>query len=229
MLSAGRVLALSAGNSRPQKVSSASSVQSQTLGSVTRTERKSPYARQDLPGVRQVRTSSAKAEFKLTLSNSKLLATVDEDDFYRFRGFNWYLKSDGYIVTDSTKQSRSRGVPVKLKLHRLVIGIEDGPDVDHINGNKLDNRKENLRKCTRSENLCNRISSKEIRGVYYRKESVNFPWFSAIQIPGKKPRRQKYLGSFKTREEAAMAFIKASKEIHGEFSPYRNIEVVDAL
>ena len=88
----------------------------------------------------------------LNLSNSEKLAIVDDDDFYRFRGFNWQLKA-----------------------------------------------------------------------------AVNYPWFSTIQIPKSKPRRQKYLGSFKTREEAAMAFVRASKEIHGEFSPYKDVEVIDAV
>lgn len=168
-----------------------------------------------------------KEHFFLLLSNSSEVSIVDKDDYYRFRGFNWKLKDDGYVITDSSISAKRRGIAAKLRLHRLILGIEDGPDVDHINGNKLDNRKCNLRRCTRSENLRNRIKSKDVRGVYLRTGKKYSHWFSVIQLPNSKPKKQKYLGSFKTRKEAAQAFIKASLELHGEFSPYKGVQLDD--
>ena len=78
-----------------------------------------------------------KEHFFLLLSNSSEVSIVDKDDYYRFRGFNWQLKDDGYVITDSSISAKRRGIAAKLRLHRLILGIEDGPDVDHINGNKL--------------------------------------------------------------------------------------------
>lgn len=166
----------------------------------------------------------------LPLGFSDKQVLLDEDDYFRFRGFNWYLKDDGYVITDSSKPMRTRlGVPHKLRLHRLILGVAEGLDVDHINGNKLDNRKSNLRVCSRSENLQNKErgwKKKELpKGVHFRATSKNpktgkiyqlkKPFFAVIRISKYK---NQYLGSFCTVEEAAKAYEAASLKYHQEFS-----------
>jgi len=88
--------------------------------------------------------------------------------------------------------------------------------VDHINGNPLDNRRENLRICTRAQNTCNRkavVNSKSgYKGV--TKKNSSRKWIPEIRKDGKKL----YLGSYNTPEEAAKAYDKAAKEIFGEFA-----------
>ena len=90
---------------------------------------------------------------KIELSRG-LFAIVDEDDFEFLRKFNWCAKPDGgtcYAITRDVDK-------VECKMHRVVMKIPNGADitVDHINHNGLDNRKENLRIVTRSENQMNR-------------------------------------------------------------------------
>lgn len=169
---------------------------------------------------------------EIKLQWSEQICLVDDDDFIRFNPFNWYLNANGYIVTDVTKYKREEIGSVKIRLHRLIMCAPKGKDVDHINGNKLDNRKENLRICTRSENLANKETGWDkkqiaLKGVFVRKTSKNKkngktyelkrPFFSAISINGK----NKYLGSFCTPQEAHQAYKNASIALLGTFSFFK--------
>lgn len=105
--------------------------------------------------------------------------------------------------------------------HRLawfwMTGEWPPNDVDHINGDSADNRWDNLRLATRSENLRNRVSKPSnsgFRGVFKRSDG----WFAKIQVN----RKQIYLGLFKTVEEADAAYKAAVKKYHGEFGFVRN-------
>lgn len=166
---------------------------------------------------------------ELVLGNTSLLAQVDEDDFRRFNGFNWILNENGYVVTDSAKPRRRLGVACKLRLHRLILACPEDRDVDHINGNKLDNRKANLRICTRSQNLMNRRPNRRDlpEGVYYtpvthdRKKGKVYlrrrPFMAAMQVKGK----QKFLGYFATPEEAKARYEVAFADLRAEDREYR--------
>ena len=91
-------------------------------------------------------------------------------------------------------------------------------EIDHINGDTLDNRPENLREATRSENEMNKLPGKRnssgIKGVSWEKRRSK--WRAQITVNGE----YKYLGSFGTRDEAESAYIAASIEMHGGFSIY---------
>ncbi len=153
-----------------------------------------------------MRTSSAKA-VEIPLKDGSA-ALVDEDDFRRFGWLNWYQSDNGYVLTDTPKPKRN-DYPAKTRLHRLIVSCPPGMDVDHINGNRLDNRKENLRVCSRSENLYNKKSS----GAYFNKNRNQ--WFSMIRLKGGK---YKSLGNFTTKEAAEAAYAQAHIEINGQHS-----------
>lgn len=103
-------------------------------------------------------------------------------------------------------------------LHRIIwkmmIGhIPDEMEIDHINGNSLDNRIENLRLVNRSQNMINTIRKRRLnlpKGV-----SRNRGTFVARIY---KNRIETVLGYFKTEEQASKAYQKAAEEIHGEFA-----------
>lgn len=95
-------------------------------------------------------------------------------------------------------------------LHRVVLGAVKGQNVDHINRDKLDNRRENLRFVTRSQNSINRSNKNQFRGV--RNEDGR--WRASIGVN----RKCIKLGTFKTAEEAALAYNEAAKKFHGEFA-----------
>lgn len=98
-------------------------------------------------------------------------------------------------------------------LHVYLMKPWPGEVVDHINGDTLDNRRANLRCCTRSQNMVNNARKPGMwaRGVGFR--GVSFQPY--ISVNGKKV----YLGSYKTLEEAVAVRLAAEAEHYGEFSP----------
>lgn len=107
-----------------------------------------------------------------------------------------------------------------IKLHRLITNNQF-KYVDHKNRNKTDNRKENLRECTRSQNGMNRdIYSNNktgVTGVYYRKD--NGKYSALIKDNGK----QICLGAFINKEDAIKARLKAEAQYYGKFAPQKHL------
>lgn len=106
---------------------------------------------------------------------------------------------------------------VTILLHRFVLGVTSrSVHVDHINGDTMDNRDENLRTCTHAQNLWNAGVSKNsktgVKGVTVRKKDGKFE----AKITAN--RRIIRLGAFEKIEDAAMAYAEAAKKYHGEFA-----------
>jgi len=100
-------------------------------------------------------------------------------------------------------------------IHRLVMDAPDGKSVDHINGDKLDNRKENLRFCSHWENMKNRKPNKDGQSQY--KGVVVLPngrFRAKIDSDG----RRYGLGVYSSERDAVIAYNAAAKVLHGEFA-----------
>jgi hypothetical protein len=145
--------------------------------------------------------------------NDGTWCVVDDDVFDQVKDYRWsHIRSCG-----KSYAMRLGGVH-GVYMHRLIANTPKGLHTDHINGDGLDNRRQNLRVCTRSQNL---HYSKEkfsnnttgFRGVHLRKKGYIF---SKIRVNGKRI----HLGSFKTKESAAEAYKAASIKYFGKFSPY---------
>lgn len=138
-------------------------------------------------------------------------ALVDDQDFEALSLYKWWLSANGYAYT---KPYKSRG----FYMHRLILGITDGNiDVDHVNHKKLDNRRSNLRSCTRSQNSWNsllqcRSKSSRYKGVCWDKRRKK--WVAYINQYGKR----KYLGYFKLEDQAALAYNEMASNLHGDFA-----------
>ncbi len=112
---------------------------------------------------------------------------------------------------------------IGLLAHRIIWAMHNGqiPDrmeIDHINGDKLDNRIENLRLTTPSQNQCNRMAKKSphgMKGISFDKRRERRPWSARIVVNG----TQYPLGAFATKEEAYAAYCKAAKDLHGDHFP----------
>jgi len=91
-------------------------------------------------------------------------------------------------------------------------------EVDHIDGNGLNNKKSNLRLCTNNQNLYNRAKCKNntsgFKGVKWKKDSKK--WVAAINVNNKRI----YLGQYTSKIKAHEAYVAACKKYHGEFANY---------
>ena len=149
-------------------------------------------------------------------------ALVDSEDFEVISGFNWRpLVLDGGLVYIRACRRR-----MHLYMHRLIIGAAPGEEVDHKNGNGLDNRKDNLRIATHSQNLGNvgklrvkRTPSSQYRGVCWDKSKS--AWAVFIAADGRYAgggSRSKFVGRYSDEVEAARAYDAAAVTRWGEFA-----------
>ena len=143
-------------------------------------------------------------------TNKNEIFYFDFDDYEKIKNFCWSVdSSNGYVIAKETKNKR-------IKLHRLVMDFPEFLLVDHIDRNKLNNRKSNLRLCTSSQNVKNCLESirntSGKKGVY---KHINGKWKSAITNDGKNI----FLGVYDSYEDAVNARITAENFYFGEFAP----------
>ena len=107
-------------------------------------------------------------------------------------------------------------------MHREILKCPKGLFIDHINRNGLDNRKNNLRVCSKSQNMMNTLIPKNntsgYKGVSWSKRDKK--WMAYIKIKNK----FNNLGYFNIKEQAALAYNDAAKKYHGEFARLNKIE-----
>ncbi len=140
---------------------------------------------------------------------------VDDKDFERISSMKWTLNSPSSQWPYARSFVRQG---VYISMHRMIVDCPDGLEVDHINGNTLDNRRCNLRVCTHAENMRNRKINKDnksgYKGVYLDKKYKT--WRAQIKVSGQK----RYLGSYKTAEAAAEAYRTYAEILHKEFARF---------
>jgi len=152
---------------------------------------------------------------------SNKIVLIDTEDYGKIREYKWYI-AHGY-VSASIPNPIDKARQYQQRLHRLLLGLEpyDKIQVDHINRNKLDNRKSNLRTCTLQQNRQNTMRNTNksgYHGVCWKKK--NKKWCAATCFNG----MVKYIGLFKTKEEAALAYNKKAKELFGEFAYLNEVQ-----
>ena len=147
-----------------------------------------------------------------------MVAVVDDADYESVNSFNWCAAWNNHTKTFyAMSHMNLDGKRITVRMHRLILGI-DNPKIqgDHRNGDTLDNRRDNLRIASNSENGCNRKrrtdNSSGFKGVRFY--IPNKKWLARIGIKGKR----KHLGYFLTREEAYIAYKTAALSMHGEFA-----------
>jgi hypothetical protein len=146
---------------------------------------------------------------------------VDEKDWQEQSKFVWQATwSEGSRRFYAQRSKRLDDGSLKtVKLHREILGLtKRTPHVDHVNGNPLDNRRSNIRLATPSQNMMNKKLTKAnhsgFKGVSRDPRHAHSRWVANITIQ----RKQKYLGTFDTKELAHAAYCAAAAELHGEFA-----------
>lgn len=136
---------------------------------------------------------------------------IDDSDVADVMQYSWHLTKNGYIRTNHYRDDGTRG---PLYLTRLIMDVNEKDndiEVDHINRNKLDNRRNNLRLIERQPNRWNRAQNpgKNYKGAYFHKKSGK--WQATIMYCYK----QIALGLYKTEIEAALAYDRGAAYYFG--------------
>lgn len=147
--------------------------------------------------------------YKVYFTNDDRFAIISKESFDVVSKYKWHIRPDGYVETKNKEKEN-------ILLHRLVTNFQY-PIVDHINRNKLDNRLNNLRCVTTSQNQMNKSIQKNntsgITGVSWDKNRNK--WHVMISVNHKNIN----LGRFDSLEEARKVRRKAEKIYHKEYSP----------
>lgn len=151
---------------------------------------------------------------RIKLTQNKF-TIVDDSDYEWLNQYKWYFsqqRGSGY----SHRTPFINGKKKMVSMHRFILGVENNMEVDHINGNGLDNRRSNLRISTHQQNICNQKlrfdNTSGYKGVSLDKRYRK--WKSFIYTKNK----QHGLGYYSNIKEAAKAYNQAALKYFGEFA-----------
>jgi len=145
------------------------------------------------------------------------VALVDDEDYEELNNHKWlagwYAGTNSYRAQRSSSRKKSKRTVISMS--RAIMNAQSGQEVDHRNHNTLDNRRENLRICTHSENQRNKSPQKHgsnYKGVTWCKAA--YKWRAQIRLDS----RLHFLGYFSDEIEAAHVYDSAARKLFGEFA-----------
>ena len=130
--------------------------------------------------------------------------TIDKSDYDLIKWNSWYKSVRWYVETRKNTKL--------MKLHRLIMNAPEWSIIDHINRDKLDNRKENLRYCTHTENMRNTWSRNSLYKWVYKDKK----WKYVARC------KRIFIWSFSNERDAGLAYNEVAKKEFAEFA-YLNI------
>lgn len=162
------------------------------------------------------KTPCAVKEINLTQG---LITMVDDSDFDMLSSVKWRAEKNGKYGKWYAISSKNP----KVYMHQMLLILPIGFQVDHEDGNSLNNQRYNLRKSTHSQNGANRKvkETKECRYLGVHKRSNG-----NYQALSRKNYKRYSAGTFKTQEAAALAYNSLAVRLHGEFA---NLNIVKAV
>lgn len=159
----------------------------------------------------QILNANKELSMKYINLNHNKQTFVDDEDYEYLNQWKWSYHKDGYAIrTEYNKNGQ-----VHIAMHRLIMKAPRNKQVDHKNGNRLDNRKENLRICNQTQNQHNRnINRNNVTGYMGVSKKQGYPYLATIRHKSK----TLFIGYFKEVRHAAMAYDIWAKELRGEFA-----------
>lgn len=146
------------------------------------------------------------------LISGKYKMIIDEECYEKIAGYSLHVNSKGYAEVRFTENKKLKSILI----HRVVVSAGKNEIVDHVNGNTLDNRKENLRIVTRNQNMQNcktyKSSSTGFKGVSWHSSAKKY--IARIQVN----KSRMIIGYYDDINDAILARKEASKKYHGEYS-----------
>jgi hypothetical protein len=147
------------------------------------------------------------------------VAVVDDEDWPLLSSFKWQAHRGPHDSTwYAVRASRVGGKKTKVRMHRIILEADASLQVDHRNGDGLDNRRSNLRISTPSQNQQHRIrptrpqKSSQWKGVYWCSQWKR--WRARILVAGERL----HLGTYRVEVDAARAYDRAALEHFGAFA-----------
>lgn len=164
-------------------------------------------------------TKALRAACLIPLTQGKF-ALVDAENYDFLAQWHWSYKC-GYAFRNPKINGKYR----TIHMHREIMGMPKIKQIDHIDGNGLNNTKGNLRLVTNSQNQMNskkrsKKASSEYKGVHFGKREQK--WVAQIGFNGKR----KCLGYFDSEFEAASAYNEAAVKLHGEYARLNDLKCV---
>jgi hypothetical protein len=168
--------------------------------------------RNSKPAIYQYYDASMDDDFlmELEIKNEKVL--VDSRDWERLEQYSWYTSNDGHHLYLKANVEGST-----INFHDQVVNPPKNMMVDHIDGNTLNNLRNNLRVCNASQNQANQSVQKikktsQFKGVHYSESKQK--WISQIGFE----KKRKHIGNFNTEIEAAKAYDEVAIDLFGQFA-----------
>lgn len=164
-------------------------------------------------------TYNLDGDYGIGYTNNNQEFYFDLEDYDKIKSYCWFKSGRGYIESNMINK---QGARILIKLHRFVMNVETREIIiDHINRNKVDCRKQNLRKYNQNKNSKNTSLSKNntsgIIGVSWEKSRQK--WKAQIKVNYK----AMSLGRYDDKEEAIKARLEAEQKYFGEFSPQKHL------
>ena len=159
---------------------------------------------------------------KIWPKNIDMPILVDDEDYDRLNQYNWFISKQGYAVRNVKVGDKW----TRYSMHREILQVDKGMDVEHKDQNRLNNQKSNLRASTRSQNMANvrkiksLTSHSKYKGVSrIKRKNLKNQWLAYIR----KDYKTHYLGYFFTEAEAARAYNAKAPELFGEFASLNEV------
>lgn len=162
---------------------------------------------------------------RIELTNG-MSAIIDDEDFEKISKYKWYLSRDGYAVRNIPAKMNC-GKRGKMHMHRVINNTPDNMFTDHVSGDRLDNRKKNLRDCSHGENQMNRNVFKNnksgFKGVSKSFKKNKIYWRTQISNMKKKIAEKYFPFTDEGKLQAARWYNEMALKHFGEFAKLNEV------